>query len=272
MLCGREDGLALATREGNLVTLPVSRVPYSVDEVLQLSVSDYVIAGFPFSGKSDLLFVTNAGKTIRRDTSWLEPAGSFKTRGQAVFSTARRDAGVRLAGAVTVQERATVPVLHAAGAVWGYPLPALLAPAGIETGPEPGELLALLPSRERDEPEGWHRLRHLQLRRGGRPTAGRCACCRSTAESLSRRWSKPSSISPATAAPPSGRKRSNCTTSTTSGRARRFVKKRVGEVEYRGADMFYVTDVYAYVDELAPGRLLQYLKTALRTARATTAR
>jgi hypothetical chaperone protein len=49
------------------------------------------------------------------------------------------------------------------------------------------------------------------------------------------------------------------------GRARRFVKKRVGEVEYRGADMYYVTDVYAYVDELAPGRLLQYLKSALRT-------
>jgi hypothetical chaperone protein len=48
------------------------------------------------------------------------------------------------------------------------------------------------------------------------------------------------------------------------GRARSFVKKRVGEVEYRGADMFYVTDVYAYVDELAPGRLLQYLKSALR--------
>lgn len=48
-------------------------------------------------------------------------------------------------------------------------------------------------------------------------------------------------------------------------RKRRFVKKWVGEVEYRGADMFYVTDVYAYVDELMPGRLLQYLKTALRT-------
>ena len=49
------------------------------------------------------------------------------------------------------------------------------------------------------------------------------------------------------------------------GRARSYVKKRVGEVEYRGADMFYVTDVYAYIDELAPGRLLQYLKTALRS-------
>lgn len=48
-------------------------------------------------------------------------------------------------------------------------------------------------------------------------------------------------------------------------RRRRFVKKWVGEVDYRGADMHYVTDVYAYVDELMPGRLMQFLKTALRS-------
>lgn len=48
-------------------------------------------------------------------------------------------------------------------------------------------------------------------------------------------------------------------------RVRRFVRQRVGEVEYRGSDgMFYVRDVYVDVDELQPGRLLRYLKTALR--------
>ena len=49
-------------------------------------------------------------------------------------------------------------------------------------------------------------------------------------------------------------------------RLRRYVKRRVGEIEYHGSDgMFYVTDVYAFIDELQPGRLLQFLKTALRT-------
>jgi hypothetical chaperone protein len=48
-------------------------------------------------------------------------------------------------------------------------------------------------------------------------------------------------------------------------RARRFVKKRAGELEYYGADLFYVRDVFVLVDELAPGRLLQYLKTGLRS-------
>jgi hypothetical chaperone protein len=47
-------------------------------------------------------------------------------------------------------------------------------------------------------------------------------------------------------------------------RQRRYVKQWAGEIEVRGADMFYMRDIYVYVDELKPGRLLQYLKTALR--------
>ena len=47
-------------------------------------------------------------------------------------------------------------------------------------------------------------------------------------------------------------------------RLRRFVKKWAGEIDYRGSDMHYVRDIFVYVDELRPGRLLQYLKTALR--------
>lgn len=50
-------------------------------------------------------------------------------------------------------------------------------------------------------------------------------------------------------------------------RQRKYVKKRAGEIEYFGGDMEYVRDVYVYVDELQPGRLLQYLKTPLRKGR-----
>jgi hypothetical chaperone protein len=48
-------------------------------------------------------------------------------------------------------------------------------------------------------------------------------------------------------------------------RQRRFVKKWSGEIDYRGADIHYVRDIYIYVDELQPGRLLQFIKTALRS-------
>lgn len=47
-------------------------------------------------------------------------------------------------------------------------------------------------------------------------------------------------------------------------RQRRFVRQWTGEIDVYGADMHYVQDVFVYVDELQPGRLLQYLKTALR--------
>ncbi len=48
-------------------------------------------------------------------------------------------------------------------------------------------------------------------------------------------------------------------------RQRRFVQKWAGEVDYRGSDMHYVRDIYVYVDELQPGRLMQFIKTALRS-------
>ncbi len=53
-------------------------------------------------------------------------------------------------------------------------------------------------------------------------------------------------------------------------RPRRFVKKWGGEIDYTGSDgMYYVTDVFVYVDELRPGRLLQFIKTALRSGNYT---
>lgn len=48
-------------------------------------------------------------------------------------------------------------------------------------------------------------------------------------------------------------------------RQRRFVKKWAGEIDFRGAELHYVRDIYVYVDELQPGRLLQFIKTALRS-------
>ncbi len=47
-------------------------------------------------------------------------------------------------------------------------------------------------------------------------------------------------------------------------RQRRYVRQWAGEIDFVGAEMHYVRDVYVYVDELKPGRLMQYLKTALR--------
>ena len=51
-------------------------------------------------------------------------------------------------------------------------------------------------------------------------------------------------------------------------RVRRYIKKWAGEIDYVGSELHYVRDTFVYVDELKPGRILQYLKTALRKAGA----
>jgi hypothetical chaperone protein len=48
------------------------------------------------------------------------------------------------------------------------------------------------------------------------------------------------------------------------GRPVKMKKVWVGEVEVYGADMFYVADVYAWVDSLSPGRLFLSIKSGLR--------
>ncbi|MCB8977006.1 MAG: Hsp70 family protein [Ardenticatenaceae bacterium] len=48
------------------------------------------------------------------------------------------------------------------------------------------------------------------------------------------------------------------------GRPVKTRKVWIGEIEIRGADMHYVTDVYVYVDLFSPGRLLLSIKTSLR--------
>ncbi len=48
------------------------------------------------------------------------------------------------------------------------------------------------------------------------------------------------------------------------GRAVKMQKVWIGELEVYGADMFFITDVYAWVDVLSPGRLFLSVKTNLR--------
>ncbi|MCB8946237.1 MAG: Hsp70 family protein, partial [Ardenticatenaceae bacterium] len=50
------------------------------------------------------------------------------------------------------------------------------------------------------------------------------------------------------------------------GRAVKMQKVWLGELEVYGADMYYVTDAYAWIDVYSPGRLFLSIKTGLRNA------
>jgi hypothetical chaperone protein len=51
-----------------------------------------------------------------------------------------------------------------------------------------------------------------------------------------------------------------------SGRPIKMQRVWVGEIEVRGADMYFVRDVYVWVDALSPGRLFLSIKSGLRDA------
>jgi DNA gyrase/topoisomerase IV subunit A len=102
-LSGRDERVVLASREGWLATVEVGHLPYTSEEVLKLSATDYVISAFTEAQKPSVVIVTDTGKVIHRECGWLEPTESFKSRGQAVFSQSRREAGTRVVGAAAVE-------------------------------------------------------------------------------------------------------------------------------------------------------------------------
>ncbi len=101
---GKEDALVLASREGYLTTLDISQLPYTIEEVLRLGATDYLVSVFTLGSKSFVLMITDRGKILHREKGWIEKSASFKSKGQPLFSQARRDAGVRVAAAAAVDE------------------------------------------------------------------------------------------------------------------------------------------------------------------------
>jgi DNA gyrase/topoisomerase IV subunit A len=104
-MSGRDDHFVMASREGMLLTIEVSRLPFTIEETIRLAVTDYITSAFVVANRPTLLVVTTSGKAIYRESKWLEPAGSFKSRGQAIYSQSRREAGTRVAAAAAVDEQ-----------------------------------------------------------------------------------------------------------------------------------------------------------------------
>jgi hypothetical protein len=130
-----DDLLAMVTREGFMFTKQFGELPYAIEEALRLSVTDYVLGAFAIpagarqaaSGRPELLFITNTGKAVQRDITWIEPAVSFKTRGQALVAPARRNAGTRLVGAALVSDGDWGVALLSDGRLVAHPVADLLS-------------------------------------------------------------------------------------------------------------------------------------------------
>jgi DNA gyrase/topoisomerase IV subunit A len=134
VLCARDDFIVAASYEGYLLRIQAGLLPYTVDEILQLGVGDHLVSVFNTAGKSEMLIMTNTGKAVRRDFNDLEEAASYRSHGKAAFSAARRESGVRIAGAAGVSESDWGAVLRADGSLCLYRMDDLFASGAVETG------------------------------------------------------------------------------------------------------------------------------------------
>jgi DNA gyrase/topoisomerase IV subunit A len=114
-LGGKDDRLALVSREGYLQCLEVKKLSFSAEESIRLGISDHLVAAFIITPGQFLLFITQTGKVIHWTEDRLETAQSLKTKGQSLFSQQRREQGVRLIGAASVQDEDWGVALHQDG-------------------------------------------------------------------------------------------------------------------------------------------------------------
>jgi hypothetical protein len=114
-LGGKDDRLALVTREGFLIVLETKRLAFAAEQSLRLGAADHVTAAFRLPPGRALLAMTQIGKLIHRDGDGLETAQTLKTHGEALYSLQRRSQGVRIAGAGAAAETSWCLALHTSG-------------------------------------------------------------------------------------------------------------------------------------------------------------
>jgi DNA gyrase/topoisomerase IV subunit A len=132
-----KDGLfVMVSQEGYIFSMQVERLPTAIEEVIHLGITDHIVSTFLVKQEPSILFITQNGKAVHREASWLDPANSFKSRGQPLLSKERREAGIRIVGAAPVDESDWGVFLHSGGALNVYSMKDLLQ-AGIVPTDQP---------------------------------------------------------------------------------------------------------------------------------------
>jgi hypothetical protein len=134
ILCQKKDILGFVTLEGHLLGLDVDALSYSAEDRIRLTASDYVIASFLTHPDESMLFVTQTGKVIHRESDNLELSKSPLSKGQALISPSRLEQGIRFIGAASVREADRIAALDATGSLNIYSAEALTGAGSIEAG------------------------------------------------------------------------------------------------------------------------------------------
>jgi hypothetical protein len=150
-LCLKKDLFAFVTLEGKLLGLEVNKLPYSAEDRVKLTASDYVIASFVPRPEEAMLFLTQTGKVIHREYDGLERSKSPLARGQALISPTRLEQGVRFIGAASVREADRIVLLDSKGSLRVHTAGSIMGSGSVEAE---GLVLSMgvIPAEARKEP------------------------------------------------------------------------------------------------------------------------
>jgi len=118
--CSKDDRWVVVSQEGYNQCLELSRIPFTIDEAVRLSNTDHIVNAFALGHKPSLLFITQNGKVVQRETTWLENTSSFKSQGQPILSRGRREGGVRVVSAAAVVDEDWCVVMTSDGSLTSY--------------------------------------------------------------------------------------------------------------------------------------------------------
>jgi DNA gyrase/topoisomerase IV subunit A len=136
------DLFVMVSQEGYIFSMQVNRLPVAIEEVIHLGITDHIVTAFVAGQKPSIMFITQNGKAVHRDTSWLEPTSSFKTKGQPLLSKERREAGIRIVGAVPVDDADWGVFLQSDGTLTTHKLGALFATGSVPIGNQTVSILS----------------------------------------------------------------------------------------------------------------------------------
>jgi DNA gyrase/topoisomerase IV subunit A len=137
----KDDLYILVSREGWLLGVEVDRLPFTIEEIFRLNQGDYIMDSFMLRQEPSLLAVTQNGKVIHRDASWIEALESLKNRGQSLYSKQRREAGVQIAGAAMVSDENWCAMLSSDGKLNLYNVEDLFSAGAVPIKEEGVEIL-----------------------------------------------------------------------------------------------------------------------------------
>ena len=141
--CNKDDLFVMVTKEGLVWSMEVDQLPVTIEAVLRLDPSDHIVTAFIIHDEQSLLVLTQNGKVLQREKSWLEPASTFKTKGQPLISKERREAGVWVSGAAPVNQEDWGAVLRSDGKLTLHKMADLFASGSVFAGQTEFSVLGL---------------------------------------------------------------------------------------------------------------------------------